>query len=344
MSDTPSRISVVVPAHQAAGELDACLNGLFAAGFARDTILVVDDGSKDRTGDIARDHGLQVLRHDIAKGPANARNAGVDAVTGDIVVFVDADVVLCKGARSRILDHFDKDPDLTALFGSYDDDPPRSGAASFYRNLLHHFVHQRSAEDASTFWTGIGAVRREDFTRLGGFDKAWQDIEDVEFGIRLHAEGGRIRLDKRLLGKHLKTWTITSMFRTDLFGRSIPWSRLLLFHGGPRNDLNFTIAHRISLLMVAVMVVSLALMSVQPTMGIVILAALSGFVWANSEFLTLLRVRGGLRIAVISCGCHVLHYLAGGLGLLWVLVFDYIPRRFGGVAKSHQPNRDADKV
>lgn len=337
-------MNVVVPAHQAAGELDACLNGLLATGFTRDAILVVDDGSTDGTGDIARGHGLRVLRHETAMGPADARNAGVDAVSGDIVVFVDADVVLCKGARNRILDQFNRDPDLTALFGSYDDDPPRNGAVSFYRNLLHHFVHQCSDVDASTFWTGIGAVRREDFIRMGGFDRAWQAIEDVEFGMRLHAAGGRIRLDKKLFGKHLKTWTIPSMFKTDLYGRSVPWSRLLLFHGGPRNDLNFTATHRISLLMVAVMGASLLLIPFQPAMTIVLLGALAVFAWSNREFLTLLKERGNLRIAMISCGCHVLHYLAGGLGLLRVLVLDYPPRLLGGGARGDQQRTDADKA
>jgi len=341
LSDHPLSVSVIVPAHQAAGEIDACLNGLFHAGFARDEILVVDDGSSDGTGEIARNYGLRVLRHERALGPAEARNVGVEAVQGELIVFVDADVVLGGAARSRILDHFSHEADLKGLFGSYDDQPPRVGTASFYRNMLHHFVHQRSDENASTFWTGIGAVRRDDFLRLGGFDKAWENIEDVAFGMRLRAAGGRILLDKGLLGKHLKVWTIRSMFRTDLVGRAIPWSRLLLFHGGPRNDLNFTAAHRISLLMVALMGMSLFSMLFQPAFGVVFVMALVGFVWANRTFLALLNDRGGVGVAIISCGCHVLHYLAGGLGLLWVLIADWAPGLWGRATKDQKRMPDA---
>lgn len=341
LSDHPPSVSVIVPAHQAAGEIDACLNGLFHAGFSRDEIVVVDDGSSDRTGEITRGHGLRVLRHERAKGPAKARNAGVAAVRGDIIVFVDADVVLGGAARSRIVDHFRQKPELKALFGSYDDRPPRVGTASFYRNMLHHFVHQRSDENASTFWTGIGAVRRDDFLRLGGFDKAWENIEDVAFGMRLQAAGGRILLDKGLLGKHLKVWTVRSMFKTDLIGRAIPWSRLLLFHGGPRNDLNFTVAHRVSLLMVALMGMSVFLIPFQPAFGVVFVMALAGFVWANRTFLALIKDRGGIGVAILSCGCHVLHYLAGGLGLLWVLTVDCVPRLWGQAMKDEKRMPDA---
>lgn len=340
LSDHPLSVRVIVPAHQAAGEIDACLSGLFHAGFARDEILVVDDGSSDGTGEIARNHGLRVLRHERALGPAEARNAGAEAVQGELIVFVDADVVLGGAVRSRIVDHFRQEPDLNAVFGSYDDQPPRAGAASFYRNMLHHFVHQRSDENASTFWTGIGAVRRDDFLRLGGFDKAWENIEDVAFGMRLRAAGGRILLDKGLLGKHLKIWTVRSMFRTDLVGRAIPWSRLLLFHGGPRNDLNFTTAHRISLLMVALMGISLVSMLFQPAVLVVFVMALAGFVWVNRTFLALLKDRGGARVAILSCGCHVLHYLAGGLGLLWVLIVDWVPGLWGRASRGGMQNPD----
>ena len=62
------------------------------------------------------------------------------------------------------------DSSLAAVLGSYDDRPPASGLVARYRNLLHHFVHQRSRREATTFWTGLGAVRRDAFAALGGFD------------------------------------------------------------------------------------------------------------------------------------------------------------------------------
>ena len=45
------------------------------------------------------------------------------------------------------------------FFGSYDDTPTDRGFVSRYKNLLHHYVHQTARREASTFWTGLGAVR-----------------------------------------------------------------------------------------------------------------------------------------------------------------------------------------
>ena len=65
---------------------------------------------------------------------------------------------------------FATEPDVSAVFGSYDASPPARGIVSEYRNLLHHYVHQTSGGLATTFWAGLGAVRREAFVAVDGFD------------------------------------------------------------------------------------------------------------------------------------------------------------------------------
>jgi GT2 family glycosyltransferase len=317
--DTPT-LAVVVPAHQAEAEIDGCLRALAAAGFAPADILIVDDGSRDATGERGRRHGVRVLRNEAPRGAAEARNRGAGAVAADIVFFVDADVVVHPEVRARILAAFAADPALAALIGSYDDAPPAPNVVGRYRNLLHHYVHQRGRAEASTFWTGLGAVRRDAFLRLGGFDTGWEKIEDVEFGVRLRRAGGKIRLDHGLLATHLKAWTLGSMFRTDLFGRALPWSRLVLFHGGPAHDLNLTLAHRVSVVMVGLFGIGLAAVPVAPGFALLALAALLVFVLANRDFFGFLLRREGLRFTLAALPCHALHYLAGGLGYLWVLV------------------------
>jgi cellulose synthase/poly-beta-1,6-N-acetylglucosamine synthase-like glycosyltransferase len=315
-------VSVVVPAHQAAGEIAACLSGIVAAGFGLDEILVIDDGSRDGTGAIALRMGVRVVRNDAALRPARARNRGVLETASDIVVFVDADVVIHPGARARILDNFMRDPALVALFGSYDDAPPNHSPISSYRNLLHHYVHQRSAGKAQTFWTGIGAVRRRDFVAAGGFDSAWESIEDVELGLRLTARGAHILLLPDLLGKHLKQWTLAGMFRTDLWGRAVPWTRLMVLGRAGVGSLNLSLAHRVSAAMVALFALLLVLSLASPMFLWFALAALFAFVWANAGFLGLLYRRGGLTLLLSGIAFHAVHYAAALLGYLKVQVLE----------------------
>ena len=81
------------------------------------------------------------------------------------------------GTLGAIAGIMGREPDLDALFGSYDAAPPAPGLASRYKNLLHHLTHQRSGGDAHTFFTGCGAVRTATFRALGGFD---EDLRLVE--------------------------------------------------------------------------------------------------------------------------------------------------------------------
>jgi GT2 family glycosyltransferase len=144
-------------------------------------------------------------------GPAAARKTGAQVARGKYLYFIDADCELQPDTLARIAEVFQADPGLDALFGSYDDTP---GAANFmaqYKNLFHHYVHQKSSELASTFWTGCGVIRRAQFLALGGFDLQRYRrpaIEDIDLGYRLKRAGGRIRLVKHVQVKHLKAWTL----------------------------------------------------------------------------------------------------------------------------------------
>ncbi len=82
----------------------------------------------------------------------------------------------------------DENQDVSAVFGSYDDEPAERNFLSQYKNLLHHFVHQEGATDAGTFWAGCGAIRKDMFASVNGFNSEkypYPSIEDIELGIRL---------------------------------------------------------------------------------------------------------------------------------------------------------------
>lgn len=248
-----------------------------------------------------------VVRHADGLGPAAARNVGASDATGDVLVFVDADIEIHSDAFSRIRRAFAGDPELTALFGSYDDNPEAEGVVSVFRNLLHHHVHHSAAGPATTFWGGIGAVRRDEFERVGGFDEkrfAEPSVEDIELGMRLTAAGAQIRLDPSIQGKHLKRWTLPQMIHTDLFKRGIPWVELLLESREGSAALNLSWRHRLSTLAVVTGVGAAAARRPRAVVGSIGLLLI-----LNRSFYSFLARRRGAREAVAGVGLHSLHHL-----------------------------------
>lgn len=238
-TSTPS-ISVIVPFRNAAVYLEGCLDALAHSRGCDYELILVDDGSTDSSLDIARRYGGTILTFAAARGPAFARNRGAESAAGRILFFTDADVICHPDTLARARAQLDADKDLAAVIGSYDDAPAADNFFSRYKNLTHHWVHQNSQAEASTFWTGCGAVRREIFLELGGFDESYarSSIEDIEFGYRLRSRGYRIRLCRQLTVKHAKRWTLAGIMRSDIRDRAIPWTVLQLTHGRILNDLN----------------------------------------------------------------------------------------------------------
>ena len=257
MADLP--VSIIIPAHEPSEALHRCLAGVQAAAPPPCEVIVVVDGPNEDVGRLAARFGARVVRTEHQVGPAGARNLGAQQARCETLFFVDSDVLIPPDAVGQVRDAFRSAPELSAIFGSYDDAPDAPGFVSQYKNLVHHYVHQTAREDASTFWSGCGAIRRDVFLSLGGFDPAYDEpaIEDIELGYRLRVAGHRIRLCKTLQVKHLKRWTLMSLLRADVSKRALPWSALILKRGFI-DDLNVTMASRLCVVAIWLLLASVS--------------------------------------------------------------------------------------
>jgi glycosyltransferase involved in cell wall biosynthesis len=242
-------VSVVIPVYNGRKTLAHCLQSVLASDYRNHEIIVVDDCSTDDSPAIAVQFGARLLTlQGKPYGPAFARNQGAEIARGEIVLFVDADITISPDTLSKIVLAFGSHPEFAAMFGSYDRDPSEDDFLSQYKNLIHHFVHQQAKPEASTFWTGCGAIRREVFLKVGGFNPErypHPSIEDIELGSRVKLSGYRICVNKTVQVKHLKRWTLSGWVKTDVLGRAVPWTRLILAQRSLPNDLNLTSSHRL---------------------------------------------------------------------------------------------------
>lgn len=323
--DRLPRLSVVVPFYNSRATLDACVRALVAAAADDTEIILADDGSTDggaTTLDHPLDDRLRVVRSEDNIGRGPIRNLGASVATGEILVFVDSDVVVHPDALHRIARAFAEDPSRTAVLGSYDDAPADPGVTSRYRNLLHHHTHHTHGPTATHFWTGLGAVRRSAFTEVGGLDDGrWaRNMEDVEFGHRIVDGGGRIDLLPAIEGTHLKRFTVQSMIRIDLFNRAIPWAMLMVDRGLRVDPIVTAWPQRLSALGLGTIVAGLLALPFVPGSArlLCVAAALGGlavFVMANLSLLGRIGRAGGAGLAMAAVPLHLLHTTVAATGL-----------------------------
>ena len=321
-------VSVIIPVFNGAGTLPLCLRALAASQHAAFECIVIDDGSTDDSASLAERFGATVLSTGGRGGPARARNLGARHATGDLLLFIDADVAVHPDALGRIAERFESEPDLDALMGAYDDSPADPGFVSQFKNLMHAFVHRQGKRQASTFWCGCGAVKRSVYLELGGLDESYRrpSVEDIEFGFRMMHSGRKLALDPSVQGKHLKIWTLWNLVRTDVLQRGIPWTELILRTRYLPNDLNLSWSQRISAALSFLLVVlggveiwqSLSSRVLLPaSMGAAgVLASLAGICFLNCAFYRFLASVKGWRFSVVAILMHVLYYLYSGISLV----------------------------
>jgi hypothetical protein len=317
----PVKISAVVPAYNAVHHLKQSLPPLVAMKERGELaeIILVDDGSTDGSAMFAASQGLRVVSSGGRKGPAGARNVASKQAVGDVLWFVDADVVVHDDAARVVRDAFRAEK-VTAVFGSYDDKPPADNFGSQYKNLVHHHYHQHADPVASTFWSGCGAIRKDAFIAAGGFDAEtypFPSIEDIDLGYRLRRNGGEIRLVHELLSTHLKVWSIAGLVHTDIFRRALPWARLLVTREGLLDDLNVGSFERLRAAVAGIAVLAICGSIVGLVPPLLLGAILLTVVTANWHLAALFVRRRGLVFGLAGLAFHQIYYIYSTACFLW---------------------------
>jgi GT2 family glycosyltransferase len=331
MKNTP-QLSVVVPVYNGGAQLEQCLEALLASDFRDYEIIVVDDNSTDDSAAVCRALGVEMIRLASRRGPAAARNCGAGHALAQLILFVDADVVVRRDTLRRVFAFFQERESVAALFGSYDDEPAALNFASQHKNLLHHFIHQGSSSNAATFWAGCGAIRREAFEAVGGFDESKYprpSIEDIELGQRLRRADFKIILDRELQVKHLKRWTLLSLARTDILSRALPWSQLITEEGGMIDELNLRVSERVCALLCGLALALLILSFFMPTLLVAALAAVMSVFLIKLRCYSFFKRRRGHWFALRSFAMLLLYYLYSGATFALVYGLRVLKNVFG---------------
>ena len=308
-------VSVIIPFHANLHQLSRCLSSLMPLPPRTEVIVAADRAPKE-SGRVAWQRGARVVQVTGPGGPAAARNQAAAASRSDVLIFIDADVVVPSAALRAMVGEFSINPDMAAVFGTYDDDPACTNFFSQYKNLAHAYVHRSCARDARSFWAGFGGMRAEVFRSVGGFDEGFTRpcIEDIELGDRVTAAGHRVLVDRRLHACHLKRWTFRSMIASDIWDRGVPWTQLIL-KSGRLQGLNVGIAARLSTVCAYAALAFAAAAYWYPALLAAAAAALAIVLALNRGLYAFLSERRGVWFAVRASVMNLLYHLYNGVSV-----------------------------
>lgn len=208
----PASVSVVMPTYNRRERVRAAIEALDRQHVdVPFEIVVVSDGSTDGTDELLRSVETRVPLSAVVQengGPATARNRGVDAATGELIVFVDDDVVAADGMLQAHVDAHRALGDQVVVVGPMLD-PPGFSMVPWVRweqaMLAKQYAALEAGEYEATarqFYTGNASVRRRHLLAAGGFDPAFRRAEDVELAYRLADRGLTFAYEPSAVGLH----------------------------------------------------------------------------------------------------------------------------------------------
>lgn len=211
-----STLSIIIPVYNGGRIIARCLDSIFDTLPKGVDVIVVDDGSTDDTAPIVKNYPCRLLQNECNRGPASARNRGLNATTADVVLFTDADCVVPAHWASTALAVFTKirerDPLVAALEGRI---LPGPGFFRWCDAFAAYGYNQTGPPRYQAhFCTSNIIADRPALKELGYFDESFRVHEDRDLGCRL-------------LGKGLRIYFHPDLFVTHWHGRTTMRSFLL---------------------------------------------------------------------------------------------------------------------
>jgi lipopolysaccharide/colanic/teichoic acid biosynthesis glycosyltransferase/glycosyltransferase involved in cell wall biosynthesis len=228
MPKSSDYLSIIVPAHNAEQTMARCLKALACQTIpqAAYEVIVVDDGSTDRTAEIACQYGARLAQRPNA-GPAAARNRGAEVARGEILLFTDADCAPAPDWIERMTEPF-RDSEIAGTKGVYRTRQNELVARFVQLEYEDKYARMRHQDRIDFVDSYSAAYRRETFLANGGFDPLFPtaSVEDQEFSFRLARKGYRLVFVPQAAVYHLHDTTLRQYWQRK-FGIGY-WKALLL--------------------------------------------------------------------------------------------------------------------
>lgn len=235
------KVTVAIPCYNGASYIGAVVESVLSQTWPPDEVLVVDDGSTDESVEIIRQYPVHLIRHSGNQGVATSRNSAIEASTGEVIVFIDADAVADPSLLAVLLSGYD-DPRVAGVGGQGIEANIHS-LADRWRARHANQSHGNVARDVEFLFGLCMSFRMRALREIGGFNPAFRtNAEDMDVSLRLRKAGYRLRYlpdakvyhqrsdDEASLKRTVAAW-YNAAYRARWVNNAQPWR---LFAGGLR--------------------------------------------------------------------------------------------------------------
>jgi glycosyltransferase involved in cell wall biosynthesis len=296
-----AEVAVVIPAYRAEATVQLCVDAVCRSTIGHPVqIIVVDDGGNPQLARRLESYPVTIVATGDVGSAAYARDLGARHGDSEILLFLDADVIVEPGAIKKLVQPI-HDGEAHATVGNYSRQLHGLSFAQSYKQLyVSHIYSRRHGYITNEFWTALGAVKTSVYRNLRGFDTSVRGAtgEDVDFGIRLTQANCRILQKADAVGQHRHPFTLVTLLKNDLV-KGMNLSRNFVIgktplrgnrHSSTRDICAVVLAFLLMILSPGALLASLSL-GATSMLGLLMLL---GYCAARADLLRTLRQPGGL--------------------------------------------------
>lgn len=249
------RYSIIIPAFNAEKTIARCIDSIRACSPIKShELILVDDGSSDSTAKIAKSKKVKVIKLNNNFGPSYARNKGAKAAKGEILVFIDSDVLLEKGTFLRIENEFKENRNIYGVCLGINPKCEMKDIISIYKNI---YMHNYCESDKTWLLTMAFAIKRNAFFETKGFNEKNRVCEDMVFGEEMLKRGYKFKFLNTLWINHVHRYTPIEFLLTEI-RRSKAYSQIMLTNFFSKSKINSHVLSSMPLSMLAAAILPLA--------------------------------------------------------------------------------------
>ncbi|MHB9111514.1 MAG: glycosyltransferase family 2 protein [Thermoleophilia bacterium] len=294
-------VSVVIPNYERGEEVLECINSIRKSSLLPQEIVVVDDCSTDNSVEILKSNNVKVIEHIENRGPATARNTGAKNSKGEIIVFIDSDVVIHNDTIQKCVELFQRDETISVIVGLPDKTNKYQGIVTAHFLMRMYFRLFEFSDNISYTNGTMTAVRRNIFDKIGGYNEKLRTpgIEDAEFGLDVYRNNEKIYLDKTNLVTHNKEIDFWGLIKSDM-ARTMDRVFFMFRKRQERSILkdkrflSISMSQIISALIAPAILVFLLLTIYSPLFFFPLIVSLVLFFFLNHGYLSFVKKEGGI--------------------------------------------------